>query len=64
MKEEREEIIKKEVEKFPDEKENIEKYLNELNDVEWKAFLLARSILKTSFHLLKSNGFIELKLSQ
>jgi hypothetical protein len=59
---EREKEILKEVEKFPHEKENIEKYLNHLDEVEWKAFLLARNILKTSFHLLKSNGYIEWKL--
>jgi len=64
MKEERQEEIRKEVENFPSEKINIEKYLDELNQVEWKAFLLARNILKTSFHLLKSNGYIEWKLTQ
>ena len=63
MKEREKEIIK-EVEKFPHEKENIEKYLKELNEIEWKAFLLAREFLKTSFHLLKSNGYIEWKLTQ
>ena len=62
MKERENEIIK-EVEKFPHEKENIENYLNELNEIEWKAFLLARNILKSSFHLLKSNGYIEWKLT-
>jgi hypothetical protein len=63
MKEREEEIIK-EVEKFPLEKEYIQKYLEELDETEWKAFLLAKKILKTSFHLLKSNGYIEWKLSQ
>jgi len=63
MKEREEEIIK-EVENFPFEKEYIEKYLQELDETEWKAFLLAKKILKTSFHLLKSNGYIEWKLSQ
>lgn len=63
MKEREEEIIK-EVDKFPLEKEYIEKYLQELDETEWKAFLLAKKILKTSFHLLKSNGYIEWKLSQ
>jgi hypothetical protein len=63
MKERQIEIIK-EIEKFPHEKENIEKYLKELNEIEWKAYLLARDILKTSFHLLKSNGYIEWKSLQ
>lgn len=63
MKEREEEIIK-EVENFPLEKKYIEKYLQELDETEWKAFLLAKKILKTSFHLLKSNGYIEWKLSQ
>ena len=63
MKEREEEIIK-EVDNFPLEKEYIEKYLQELDETEWKAFLLAKKILKTSFHLLKSNGYIEWKLSQ
>ena len=48
---ERQEEIRKETDKFPSEKENIEKYLDELDEVEWKAFLLARNILKSSFHL-------------
>jgi hypothetical protein len=56
--------ITEEVEKYPHEKDYIIKYLNDLNEIEWKAFLLAHKILKTSFHLLKSNGYIEWKLTQ
>jgi len=61
---EREKEIKEEIINFPQEKENIVKYLCQLNETEWKAFVLARQILKTSFHLLKSNGYIEWKLVQ
>ena len=43
MKEREEEIIK-EVEKFPLEKEYIEKYLQGLDETEWKAFILAKKI--------------------
>ena len=58
---EREVEINEEVKNFPQEKENIEQYLQQLNETEWKAFVSARKILKTSFHLLKSNGYIEWK---
>ena len=53
--------ITEEIEKFPHEKDYINKYLLELEEIEWKAYILARKILKTSFHLLKSNGYIEWK---
>jgi hypothetical protein len=49
---EREVEINKEVKNYPQEKENIEKYLQQLNEIEWKAFILARKILKTSFIML------------
>lgn len=62
--EDRRQRIEEEIKNFPHEKENIIKYLNQLDETEWKAYLLAKQILKTSFHLLKSNGFIDWKLSQ
>jgi len=57
--EDRRQRIEEEIKNFPHEKENIIKYLNQLDETEWKAYLLAKQILKTSFHLLKSNGFID-----
>ena len=57
----REEEIEKETLIYPKEKENIQIYLSQLDDIEWKAYLIAKRHLKTSFHLLKSNGYIEWK---
>jgi len=62
--EDRKQWIEEEIKNFPQEKENIIKYLNQLDETEWKAYLLAKQILKSSFHLLKSNGFMDWKLSQ
>ena len=38
-----------------------ENYLISLNEKEKKAYEIARSHLGTTFHLMKSNGFIEWK---
>ena len=62
--EDRKQWIEEKIKNFPQEKENIIKYLNQLDETEWKAYLLAKQILKSSFHLLKSNGFMDWKLSQ
>jgi len=37
----------------------IEKYLQSLNEKEYKAYLIAKEHLGDSFQLEKSNGFIE-----
>jgi competence protein ComGC len=61
MKEERVSNIEEEVKKYPQEKEYIEEYLDSLNETQWKGYIIAKQYLKTSFHLLKSNGYIEYK---
>jgi hypothetical protein len=40
-----------------------QEYLNSLNDKERKAFEIAKNHLGSSFHIIKSNGFIEWKKS-
>ena len=61
MKEDRITNIEEEVRKYPHEKECIEEYLDNLNETQWKGYIIAKQYLKTSFHLLKSNGYIEYK---
>lgn len=38
-----------------------EKYIDSLNEKERKAYEIAKSHLGSTFHLIKSNGFIEWK---
>jgi competence protein ComGC len=38
-----------------------EKYINSLDEKEIKAYEIAKTHLGTTFHLMKSNGFIEWK---
>ena len=59
----RELLIEEEIQMYPHESENIKNYLNGLNEIEWKGYMIAKRFLKTSFHLLKSNGYIEWKSS-
>ena len=40
--EDRKQWIEEEIKNFPQEKENIIKYLNQLDETEWKAYLLAK----------------------
>lgn len=40
-----------------------QEYINSLNDKERKAFEIAKNHLGSSFHIIKSNGFIEWKKS-
>lgn len=40
------------------EKENIINYIDSLNNIEKKAFIIAMDHLGSSFDVLKSNGFI------
>jgi len=60
---ERAEEIEKESNKYSHEKETIKDYLEQLNDTQWKGYLIAKQYLKSSFHLTKSNGYIEYKKS-
>lgn len=60
---ERTEEIEKESNKYSHEKETIKDYLEQLNDTQWKGYLIAKRYLKSSFHLTKSNGYIEYKKS-
>jgi hypothetical protein len=60
---ERTEEIEKESNKYSHEKESIKDYLEQLNDTQWKGYLIAKQYLKSSFHLTKSNGYIEYKKS-
>ena len=46
-----------------EQKEEIIQYIGQLDDVQKKAFLIAKSHLGTSFHVLRSNGFKEWKAS-
>ena len=49
-------------EKYSTEQKNeIMDYLNQLNDIEKKAYRIAMEHLGSSFHILKSNGFNEWK---
>jgi hypothetical protein len=38
-------------------KQNIIEYLNQLNPIERKAYAIAKDHLKSSFNIVKSNGF-------
>lgn len=40
-------------------KESVLQYLSQLNDLQKKAYLIAKQHLGSSFHLLKSNGYLE-----
>ncbi len=40
-------------------KQNIIEYLNQLNPIEKKAYAIAKDHLKSSFNLVKSNGFTD-----
>jgi len=51
-------IIEKQM-KSLSEQEQI--YINSLNEKEMKAYEIAKSHLGTTFHLMKSNGFIQWK---
>lgn len=42
----------------PNVKKNIEDYLNQLNSHERQIYLIAHTHLKTSFNIVKSNGYI------
>ena len=42
----------------------LEDYLKSLTEKEYKAYEIAKSHLGSSFHLIKSNGFIEWKKSK
>ena len=43
----------------------VKEYLNSLNDIQKQTYLIAKEHLGTSFHLLKSNGYIQwLKLKE
>jgi len=44
-----------------DNEKNEKKYLESLNEKEKKAYEIAKNHLGTSFHLIKSNGFIKWK---
>ena len=44
-----------------EQKQEIIEYLNQLNDIEKKAYRIAIEHLGSSFHILKSNGFNEWK---
>ncbi len=47
------------------EKEQLkEEYLNNLNDTEKKAMQIAKEHLETSFHVIKSNGFVQYEKSK
>lgn len=39
-------------------KQSIIKYLNQLNEIEKKAYIIGKNHLGTSFNIIKSNGFI------
>lgn len=40
-------------------KESVLQYLSQLNNLQKKAYLIAKEHLGSSFHLLKSNGYLE-----
>jgi competence protein ComGC len=42
-----------------EEQEQIKKYLSELTDIQKQAYKIAKQHLGSSFHILKSNGFIQ-----
>ena len=43
------------------EQTEINNYINQMNESQKKAYLIAKDHLGTSFNILKSNGFIEWK---
>lgn len=45
------------------EKQQVTQYLLQLNETEVKAYLIAIDHLKTSFNILKSNGYLNWKKS-
>jgi len=54
------EIDKSESQNYDEEtKESVLQYLSQLNDLQKKAYLIAKEHLGSSFHLLKSNGYLE-----
>ena len=46
------------------EKELVKEYISQLNPIQQKAFGIAQQHLGSSFHLVKSNGFIDWKKKQ
>ena len=55
-------VIPESIYKLDIEKQrNIYEYLNQMNEFEKKAYLIAMNHLGTSFNILKSNGYKEWK---
>jgi len=56
------EIITKEYQSYDKEtQELIYEYLSQFDEFQKKAYLIAKEHLGSSFHLLKSNGYLEWK---
>jgi SOS-response transcriptional repressor LexA len=50
--------------KREDEEYLVNQYIMQFDEIEKKAYLISQSHLKSSFNILRSNGFIEWKKKQ